>query len=91
MDKNFEKVLFLRNKNLFANHSEAESQINANSDKAVDGEVMLARYRSSDNKIKTIVGYKYKLNGEESFTLFDNEKIAIMVQHTLTQLMRHHS
>jgi hypothetical protein len=75
MDKNFEKVLFLRNKNLFANHSEAESQINANSDKAVDGEVMLARYRSSDNKIKTIVGYKYKLNGEESFTLFDNEKI----------------
>lgn len=75
MDKNFEKVLFLRNKYLFANHSEAESQINANSDKAVDGEVMLARYRSNDNKIKTIVGYKYKLNGEESFTLFDNEKI----------------
>ena len=75
MDKNFERVLFLRNKNLFANHSEAESQINAKSDKIVDGEVMLARYRSKDNKVKTIVGCKYKLNGEESLTLFDNEKI----------------
>lgn len=75
MDKNFESVLFLRNKNLFANHSEAESQINANGRKAKDGEVILARYRSSDDKVKTIVGYKYALNGEESLTVFDNERI----------------
>ena len=75
MEKNFERVLFLRNKNLFANHSEAESQLNTNGEKAIDGEVMFARYRSGDNKIKTIVGCKYNLNGEESLTLFDNEKI----------------
>lgn len=79
MDKNFESVLFLRNKNLFANHSEAESQINANGRKAKDGEAILARYRSSDDKVKTIVGYKYALNGEESLTVFDNERMESLI------------
>ena len=79
MDKNFESVLFLRNKNLFANHSEAESQINANGSKAKDGEAILARYRSSDDKVKTIVGYKYALNGEESLTVFDNERMESLI------------
>lgn len=79
MDKNFERILFLRNKNLFANHSEAESQINANGSKAKDGEVILARYHSSDDKVKTIVGCKYKLNGEESLTLFDNERMETLI------------
>jgi hypothetical protein len=79
MDKNFESILFLRNKNLFANHSEAESQINANGSKAKDGEAILARYRSSDDKVKTIVGYKYALNGEESLTVFDNERMESLI------------
>ena len=79
MDKNFESVLFLRNKNLFANHSEAESQINANGSKAKDGEAILARYRSGDDKVKTIVGYKYALNGEESLTVFDNERTESLI------------
>lgn len=79
MNKNFESVLFLRNKNLFANHSEAESQINANGSKAKDGEAILARYRSSDDKVKTIVGYKYALNGEESLTVFDNERMESLI------------
>ena len=79
MNKNFEGVLFLRNKNLFANHSEAESQINANGSKAKDGEAILARYRSSDDKVRTIVGYKYVLNGEESLTVFDNERIESLI------------
>lgn len=79
MNKNFESVLFLRNKNLFANHSEAESQINANGSKAKDGEAILARYRSGDDKVKTIVGYKYTLNGEESLTVFDNERIESLI------------
>jgi len=79
MDKNFESVLFLRNKNLFANHSEAESQINANGSKANDGEAILARYRSSGDKVRTIVGYKYALNGEESLTVFDNERMESLI------------
>ena len=79
MDKNFESVLFLRNKNLFASHSEAESQINANGSKVKDGEAILARYRSSDDKVKTIVGYKYALNGEESLTVFDNERMESLI------------
>lgn len=79
MDKNFESVLFLRNKNLFTNHSEAESQINANGGNAKDGEAILARYRSSDDKVKTIVGYKYALNGEESLTVFDNERMESLI------------
>ena len=79
MGKNFESVLFLRNKNLFANHSEAESQINANGSKAKDGEAMLARYRSSGDKVRTIVGYKYALNGEESLTVFDNERMESLI------------
>ena len=79
MDKNFESVLFLRNKNLFANHSEAESQINANGSKVKDGQAILARYRSSDDKVKTIVGYKYALNGEESLTVFDNERMESLI------------
>ena len=79
MNKNFESVLFLRNKNLFANHSEAESQINVNGSKAKDGEAILARYRSSDDKVKTIVGYKYTLNGEESLTVFDNERMESLI------------
>ena len=79
MDKNFDSVLFLRNKNLFANHSEAESQINANGSKAKDGEAILARYRSSGDKVRTIVGYKYALNGEESLTVFDNERMESLI------------
>ena len=75
MDKNFESVLFLRNKNLFANHAEAEEQINNNKNKAKDGEIILARYRANDNKVKTILGCKYDLNGDDSLTVFDNEKI----------------
>ena len=79
MDKNFDSVLFLRNKNLFANHSEAESQINANGSKTKDGEAILARYRSSGDKVRTIVGYKYALNGEESLTVFDNERMESLI------------
>lgn len=79
MDKNFDSVLFLRNKNLFSSHSEAESQINANGSKAKDGETILARYRSSDDKVRTIVGYKYALNGEESLTVFDNERMESLI------------
>ena len=75
MGNNLNGIQLKRNKNLFVNHAEAESQMISKSSMFNDGDMMLVRYRSDGDKVKTIIGCKYNLAGEESLTLFDNEKI----------------
>ena len=75
MKKNFESIYFLRNGKAFLSHSEALNQINLNSSKVGDGEAILARYKDENNDVRTIVGYKYEMNGESSLTIIDTEGI----------------
>ena len=75
MKKNFESVYFLRNGKLFLSHAEALTNINLNSSKVGDGEALLARYKDEDNNIRTIVGYKYEMNGQSSLTIIDTEGV----------------
>jgi len=75
MKKNFESMYFLRNGKLFLSHAEALTNINLNSSKVGDGEALLARYKDEGNNIRTIVGYKYDVNGESSLTIIDTEGV----------------
>jgi hypothetical protein len=75
MKKNFESMYFLRNGKLFLSHAEALTNINLNSSKVGDGEALLARYKDENNNIRTIVGYKYDVNGQSSLTIIDTEGI----------------
>lgn len=75
MKKNFESIYFLRNGKVFLSHSEALNQINLNSSKVGDGEAILARYKDENDDVRTIVGYKYDMNGESSLTIIDIEGI----------------
>lgn len=73
MKKNFESVYFLRNGKVLPSHSEALESIDLNSSKVGDGEALLARYKDENDKVKTIVAYKYDMNDETSLTLIDTE------------------
>ena len=75
MKKNFESVYFLRNGKVLPSHSEALESIDLNSSKVGDGEALLARYKDENDEVKTIVGYKYEMNGESSLTVIDIEGI----------------
>ena len=75
MKKNFESMYFLRNGKLFLSHAEALTNINLNSSKVGDGEALLARYKDEGNNIRTIVGYKYEMNGQTSLTIIDTEGV----------------
>lgn len=79
MKKNFESVYFLRNGKVFLTHSEALNQINLNSYKVGDGEAILARYNDEFGSVRTIVGYKYDVDGRKSLTVIDTEGIEKMV------------
>lgn len=79
MKKNFESVYFLRNGKVFLSHSEALNQINLNSYKVGDGEAILARYNDELGSVRTIVGYKYDVDGRKSLTVIDTEGIEKMV------------
>lgn len=79
MKKNFESVYFLRNGKVLPSHSEALESINLNSSKVGDGEAILARYKDELGGVRTIVGYKYEMNGESSLTIIDIEGIEKMV------------
>lgn len=80
MKKNFESVYFLRNGKVFLSHAEALQNINLNSSKVGDGEAILARYKDEINNVKTIVGYKYDMNGDSHLTIIDVEGIEKMVE-----------
>ena len=75
MKKNFESIYFLRNGKVFLTHSEALNQINLNSYRLGDGEAILARYKGENDDVRTIVGYKYDVDGRKSLTVIDTEGI----------------
>lgn len=75
MNKNINSISFLRNGSVCANHSEALTLLEENSSKINDGELVLVRYLTEENNVKTLIGCKYDLNSNESFTVIDTEEI----------------
>lgn len=75
MKRNIERLYYLRNGKIYENHEKAILGINSYASNLEDGEVVLVRYYSHAEEVRTLVGYKYKGNNSESLTIVDIDAI----------------
>jgi hypothetical protein len=75
MAKNVQGVIFLRNGNLYESRQVALNRVATAATSIADGQAILARYTDADdeNKVKTIVGFKYSGASSSYLTLIDVE------------------
>lgn len=75
MAKNVQGVVFLRNGSLYESRQVALNRVATAATSIADGQAILARYTDADdeNKVKTIVGFKYSGASSSYLTLIDVE------------------
>ena len=72
INNNVQNVKFLRNQTPFESREAARTALENNKTQAADGTALLARY-TSDNDVKTLVGFVAEVNSTKYITIFDTE------------------
>ena len=81
--KNIKSIYFLRNGSVCEDHASAIMLLNSKSSELNDGEAVLVRYRIENGSVKTLVGYKYKSEEEDSMTIVDTDSIEASIQSVI--------